>query len=98
MVADFSSLCGCGHPKTEHNHHTDGCRAEGCVGCCEFIPDIEKWREAKERWNCEAEIDEKMMAEAFHQERNEHRQRRLDNELPSGVTDLGNRGGTKFCY
>ena len=93
-VNDLSVLCGCGHAKAEHNHHVDFCRVEGCAGCCEFIPNIESWREAKNTWDYEAEIDDQMMAEAFHQERQE----RLDNEYPSGSTDLGNRGGPTFSY
>lgn len=91
-------LCGCGHTKAEHNHHTDFCWVDGCVGCCEFIPDIKEWREAKERWDYEADLDEQMMAEAFHQEQQERKQQQLDNEYPSGSTDLGNRGGTVFCH
>ena len=98
IVNDLSVLCGCGHAKAEHNHHTDFCRMEDCVGCCEFISDSESWRAAKKTWDYETEIDERMMAEAFHQERNERRQRRLDNEYPSGSTDLGNRGGATFSY
>ncbi len=85
--------CGCGHDETIHNHQTDACKADDC-GCCEFITDIQEWKNAKARWDWENAQDEGYEAEAFHQARLE----REDNEPPSGSTDLGNLGGTTFCY
>jgi len=87
------NMCGCTHEKQVHNHSTDFCKIEGCV-CQEFIPSEEEWKEAKERWDYESDIDERMLSEAFHQ----RDVARDDNEYPSGSTDLGNRGGTTFCY
>lgn len=92
------ALCGCGHVKNEHNHHTNFCRVDGCIGCCEFIPNEKEWQRAKRRWDYESDLDKQIMAEAFHQEQQERRQRQFDNEYPSGSTDLGNHGGIVFCY
>jgi len=85
--------CGCTHEKELHNHGTDFCKVEGC-GCCEFITNTEEWKEAKARWDWEAKEEDRMWEEVYAQEEQE----RKDNEPPSGWTDLGNPGGTKFCY
>lgn len=88
------SVCGCGHEKREHNHQEDFCKVEGCIGCCEFIPDVKEWQKAKERWDYEADLDERIYAEIFA----ERRQRELDNDYPGGSTDYGNRGGMVFYW
>ena len=87
------TICGCKHSEEQHNHSTDFCKVEGC-GCQEFITDENEWREAKERWVYEGIEDERLLTEAFHQELLEQD----DNGHGSGWTDLGNPGGTKFCY
>ncbi len=87
------SICGCTHDNAQHYHQIGSCMVEGC-GCQEFIEDREKWQEEKERWVWESAEDERLLSEAFHQEQME----REDNEPPSGSTNLGNPGGTTFCY
>ncbi len=89
----MTTVCGCGHEKAFHNHETDSCKVEGC-GCYEFIADVKEWQEAKARWDYEDAEDARMWDEVYRQEEQE----RADNEPPSGSTDLGNPGGTKFCY
>ena len=89
----MTTICGCGHEKAAHNHQTDFCKVEGC-GCCQFISDVAEWKAAKARWDYESAEDDRAMDEVYRQEQSE----REDNELPSGSTDLGNRGGTTFCY
>jgi hypothetical protein len=79
--------CGCTHEKELHNHGTDFCKVEGCW-CHEFISDIKEWKKAKFRWDWEDAEDSRLENEAFTQ----------DNDESSGWTDLGNRGGTTFCY
>ena len=87
------TICGCGHDPVAHSHQTDACNVENC-GCCEFIADPAAWKEAKARWDWEDAEDARMWDEVYRQEEQE----REDNEPPSGSTDLGNRGGTTFCY
>lgn len=89
----MTTLCGCGHEKVLHNHQTDFCKVEGC-GCCSFISDVAEWKEAKARWDWEDAEEAKMWNEVYRLEQQE----RIDNEPPSGSTDLDNRGGTTFNY
>lgn len=61
-------ICGCTHSAADHYHLTDSCKISGC-GCHEFIADESKWKEAKSEWDYEDAEDERLMSEAFHQER-----------------------------
>ena len=93
----MQTMCGCGHDRATHNHETDFCKVEDC-GCCEFISDIKEWREAKARWDYEDAEDARIDMELFWQENADRKARQEDNDPSSGSTDLGNRGGTTFCY
>ena len=86
-------VCGCTHEQELHDQEEYECKVKGC-GCCQFITDVEEWKRMKERWDWEDAEDNRMWAEVRRQEQAE----REDNEPPSGSTDLGNPGGTKFCY
>jgi len=90
-------VCGCTHEQELHKHQTDSCKVEGC-GCCQFILDIEEWKKAKARWDYEDAEDTRILDDMYRQGEAEAEQIREDNEPLSGSTDLGNRGGTEFCY
>ena len=51
-------------------------------------------KESEARRDYEDAEDARIWDEVYRQEEQE----REDNEPPSGSTDLGNRGGTTFCY
>ena len=93
----MTELCGCGHERADHNHGTDSCRFGDC-GCCEFITDVERWKDEKARWDWEGTEDERILHKLFLEEHAARETEREDNEPPSGSTDLGNRGGTTFCH
>jgi hypothetical protein len=93
----MTTICGCGHSMVDHDHQRDFCTIESCH-CHEFIADVEKWKAEIGRWEYEDAQDDKDDWEIFLQENDEREFRRQDNEEPSGTTDLGNRGGTTFCY
>ena len=46
----------------------------------------------------ESKLEEQILLELWHNENTEREAEEEDNEPPSGSTDLGNRGGTTFCY
>lgn len=62
----MTMLCGCGHEKELHDH-TDNCIAEGC-SCYQFISDVQKWKEARERWDWENKEDERIWNEIYEQD------------------------------
>jgi hypothetical protein len=86
-------ICGCTHEKELHSHGTDFCKVEGC-DCDIFISDIQKWKEEKARRDWEDAQDARIWDEVYAQEDVE----RADNDDSSGSTDLGNPGGTTFCW
>jgi hypothetical protein len=61
---------------------------------CDDCTDPALYADDEDRQAWEDAEDNRLWTEAFHQEQLEQ----ADNDESSGSTDLGNRGGTTFCW